>query len=451
LLIFVGREIPDNQGREFIIGFMEAGEAMTGKISNHPLELFITTASSSPVTVSVSAPNATNLYHGDHFTVSKGTVHQLSIPQALRSRATERSRKAIYIVSSQEIVVFGLNQADLSTDGFLGIPLDVLGTRYFVPSFVSYSEKFFQSEILIVGTADSSSLQIKLPSTKGISIRLEGKHYVSSDWINTTINKFETLQLRCRGDLTGTFVLASEKVSVFGGTTVTSVGAGITKDHIEEHIPPVNVWGKRFALSQFPDTNPNFLRFLASEDNTEIVMNNKQTFHLMSGEFHETHFNRFAFISSSKPILSVHYVPSGTCSIFSFFIKDGCHKSDPAMTLIPPIEQSNVFYSFLTPVSSQHLNFSNIFMFLIEHSYEGGLLLDNKPLRRNRLKSIVHSNNLTAGYIQIPPGSHTIEHSSKIVPFGGILYGGIQFESYAFPVGQRFTTITQVYTFGNRT
>lgn len=442
--MLIGRDIPDNQGREFIIGFMEAREAINGEFSTRPLELFITTASLIPVTVSVSAPNATNLYHGDQFTVSKGTVRQLSIPQTLRSRGIERSEKAIHIVSSEEIVVFGLNQADYSTDGFLGIPLDVLGTRYFVPSFVSTSEIFFQSEILIVGTEDRSMLDIKLPSTKGISFRLEGKHYHGGDWINTTINKFETLQLRCRGDLTGTFVLASEKVSVFGGTTVTSIGVGTSKDHIEEQIPPTNVWGKRFALSQFPDTTSNFLRFLASEDNTEIVIYDKETVHLKAGEFHETQFNHFAFISSNKPILTVHYVPSGTCTMFTFFVKDGCHKSDPAMTLIPPIEQSSVFYSFLTPVSSQHSNFSNIFMFVIEHSYEDGILLDNKPLRMSKLKNIVHSNNLTAGYIQIPPGSHIIEHSSKIVPFGGILYGGIHFESYAFPVGQRFATITEV-------
>lgn len=438
---FLGIEIPDNQGKEFIIGFMEADEAHNGKHSELPLKLFITTASPIPVNVSVSAPMVTNLYHGDQFTITKGIVREISLPESLRSQETERSEKGIRIVSSKEIVVFGLNQALLSTDGFLGIPLDVLGTKYLVPSYLSTSKIFYQSAILIIGTVDKSMLYIRLPPSSGVNIRLDGKSYHSGDWINTTINKFETLQLRCRADLTGTFVLASQKVSIFGGTTVTSIGGGRSRDHIEEQIPPVKAWGKRFAISKFPDTNPNVLRFLASEDNTAIVINDKQSIHLKCGEFYETRVNSFSYVSSNKPILSVQYIPSGTCSSD---ITDDCHKGDPAMTLIPPIEQRNIFYSFATPTSSQNKNFTNIFMFVIEDSYENDMLLDNKALGMSKIKNIVNGYNLTTGYIEIPPGSHTIEHSSGIVPFGGILYGGIQYESYAFPVGQRFTTINEV-------
>ncbi|XP_062622357.1 uncharacterized protein LOC134283859 [Saccostrea cucullata] len=419
---------------------MEADEAWVGNVSERPLKLFITTASEVPVNVNVSAPMAKTLYHGNRFTVKKGTIKQISIPKSLRVKGTKLAKKAIHIVSSDEIVVFGINQATYSTDGFLGIPVDVLGTKYFVPSFYSTAQKFYQSAVLVVGTQDNTKLNIKLPMKHKINIHLAGKSYNQGDWINITINKFDTLQLLCHADLTGTLVLSSEKVSVFGGSTVTSIGIGFSRDHIEEQIPPVNVWGKRFAVNPFPDTEPNILRFLASEDNTTVVIDNKNI-HIMAGNFHETHVNRFVFISSNKPILSVQYVPSGTC--IDFFPLPGCHKGDPAMALIPPIEQSNILYSFLTPVSSKNLNFNNIFMFVIEDSHENGLLLDNKHIRRRDFHSIVHRHNLTAGYLQIPPGSHTIQHSSKTLPFGGILYGGIQYESYAFPVGQRFATINK--------
>ncbi|XP_061170004.1 uncharacterized protein LOC133179229 [Saccostrea echinata] len=420
---------------------MEADKALTGYRSGLPLKLFITTASHVPVSVNVSAPMAKTLYPGHQFTVQRGIIKQILIPRTLRLQGTERAQKAIYVLSSQEIVIFGINQADMSTDGFLGIPSDVLGTKYFVPTFSSNAQNFFQSSILIVGTRDGTMLNIRLPSNNNITLHLEGKHYKRNDWINITINKFETLQLLCHTDLSGTFVSSSNKISVFGGSTVTSIGTGWSRDHIEEQIPPVNVWGKSFAINPFPDTNPNILRLLASEDNTTVAITNKQTVHLMNGKFHETHVKSFSYVSSNKPILSVHYVPSGTCN--KDHPKPGCHKGDPAMTLIPPIEQNNIFYSFLTPVSSHNLSFNNIFMFFIEDSYENGLLLDNKGPKQNVIKGVVHSHNLTAGYIQIPPGSHTIEHSSRVVPFGGILYGGIQAESYAFPVGQRFATINE--------
>ena len=140
------------------------------------------------------------------------------------------------------------------------------------------------------------------------------------------------------------------------------------------------------------------------------------------------------FISSNKPILTVQYIPSA----------HGGHNGDPAMTLVPPIEQSNVFYSFLTPKSSQNETFENPFNFLMEGLSYKELILDDKLLRREDFFSVAQINNISTGYIKIPHGSHTLKHSSGVLPLGGILYGGAYHESYAFPVGQRFTPINQV-------
>nr|XP_034302507.1 IgGFc-binding protein isoform X2 [Crassostrea gigas] len=428
-----GKEIPDNMGKDFILGFMEASNAHTGDSSRIPLKLFITTSSLGTVSVSISAPFAKDTYPGENITVTKGVVRQVKLPKSLRVLGTKRSHKAVHINSSDEIVVFGVNGADFSTDGFLGIPVDVLGAQYFVPSFYSNSQRFYKSAIVIVGTKDRTSLQIKIKSTNGGIIILENKRYGNNDWLNTTISRFEVLQLQCRSDLTGTFVQSSQKISVFGGSTVTNIGTGTSRDHIEEQIPPVNVWGKRFAMSPVPHTNPNVIRVLASEDDTMITINNHGIHTLQSGQFYETKVSSADFISSNKPVLTVQYVPSAY---------DG-QNGDPAMTLVPPIEQSNVFYSFLTPKSSQNENFENTFNFLMEGLSYKGLVLDDKLLRREDFFSVAQINNISTGYIKIPHGSHTLRHSSGTLPFGGILYGGAKYESYAFPVGQRFTPINQ--------
>uniref|UniRef100_K1PP14 IgGFc-binding protein n=1 Tax=Magallana gigas TaxID=29159 RepID=K1PP14_MAGGI len=412
---------------------MEASNALTGDSSRIPLKLFITTSSLGTVSVSISAPFAKDTYPGENITVTKGVVRQVKLPKSLRVLGTKRSHKAVHINSSDEIVVFGVNGADFSTDGFLGIPVDVLGAQYFVPSFYSNSQRFYKSAIVIVGTKDRTSLQIKIKSTNGGIIILENKRYGNNDWLNTTISRFEVLQLQCRSDLTGTFVQSSQKISVFGGSTVTNIGTGTSRDHIEEQIPPVNVWGKRFAMSPVPHTNPNVIRVLASEDDTMITINNHGIHTLQSGQFYETKVSSADFISSNKPVLTVQYVPSAY---------DG-QNGDPAMTLVPPIEQSNVFYSFLTPKSSQNENFENTFNFLMEGLSYKGLVLDDKLLRREDFFSVAQINNISTGYIKIPHGSHTLRHSSGTLPFGGILYGGAKYESYAFPVGQRFTPINQ--------
>uniref|UniRef100_A0A8B8D3U4 IgGFc-binding protein-like n=1 Tax=Crassostrea virginica TaxID=6565 RepID=A0A8B8D3U4_CRAVI len=442
LLVFLlpcsGKEIPDNMGKEFIFGFMEASNAPRGVPSDIPLKLFITTPSQASVSVSISAPLAGNLYSGDTITVTKGVIKQVTLPNYLRLQGTERSNKAVHIVSSEEIVVFGINEAFVSTDGFLGIPVDVLGMQYFVPSFFSDNEPFitfFKSAIVITGTQDGTELSIRIITTNNGRVDFDNKIYGNGNWLNTTIDRFESIQLLCRGDLTGTFVQSSQKVSVFGGSTLTNIGSGSSRDHIEEQIPPLNVWGKRFGIYSVPGTNPNLIRVLASEDNTVVSVNNHQVNQtLQHGEFYETHVNAFSFINASKPVLTVQYIPSPTSDD---------QVGDPAMTLVPPIEQSNVLYTFLTPMSSQNRDFENTFMFMLQGSDYRGLTLDGNHLPDKDFCSVAQRNNVTSGYIRIPSGSHTIEYSSGLVPFVGILYGGAHIESYAFPVGQRFTPINQ--------
>ncbi|XP_052673463.1 uncharacterized protein LOC128155678 isoform X1 [Crassostrea angulata] len=432
IVSYLGKEVPDNAGKDFIIGFMEASQSHGGT-SQIPLKVFITTSNLGIVSVSISAPLAKDIYSGENITVSKGVVKEVTLPKSLRVQGTGRFHKAVHIISSDEIVVFGINEAQHSTDGFLGIPIDVLGTEYFVPSFFSVYASFFKSTIVIVGTEEGTTLQIKIKSTNRGEINLESKKYENNDWLNTTISRFEVLQLQCKGDLTGTFVQSSQKISVFGGTTVTNIGEGTSKDHIEEQIPPVNVWGKQFVMSPVPNTSPNFIRVLASEDDTVIRNKNNGIHTLQAGQFYETRVSSADFISSNKPILTVQYIPSAS----------GGRNGDPAMTLVPPIEQSNVFYSFLTPKSSENKNFENTFIFLMEGLSYKELVLDNNPIPQEGFSNVAQINNISIGYITIPHGSHTLKHSSGVLPLGGILYGGAYHESYAFPVGQRFTPINQ--------
>lgn len=105
---FLGREIPDNMGKSFILGFMEASIAQHGNPSNLPLKLFITTSSRVSVTVLITAPLAKTLYRGENITVKKGAVKEVTLPKSLRVLGAGRSNNAVYIVSSDEIVVFGI-------------------------------------------------------------------------------------------------------------------------------------------------------------------------------------------------------------------------------------------------------------------------------------------------------------------------------------------------------
>ncbi|XP_062614916.1 uncharacterized protein LOC134276660 [Saccostrea cucullata] len=427
-------EIPDNQGKEFIIGYMEAN-AFDGQVSKKPVDLFITTSSATPVDVEISTPKYGN--NVEKIIVTPDKVEHVQLRKELRLHGNMRCNNGVLIKGNKEIIVFGLNVADASTDGFMALPVDVLGTKYYVPAYRNNAHfvNYFKTAILVVGVEDNTNLSIKLSVGGNVEVEVDGKKFHDGDWINTTINRFETLHIVTSGDLTGTFILTSSPVSVFGGSTVTTIGSGRSRDHVEEHIPPVNVWGKTFFINPIPNTDDNIFRFLSSQDNTELMVNNNKYVLQKSGYFLETRLQGFSVVTSNKPILSVLYVPSPT---------DRSKSGDPAMALIPPREQFNSFYSFATPVSSRNAEFSTVFVFVIEIKDKNGIVLDGKPVSMSQIKGLVPHDSFSAGYLEIPPGSHTLKHSSVIAKFSGILYGGANKESYCFPVGQRFAQINEV-------
>lgn len=68
----------------------------------------------------------------------KGFVTIAPINSAHRSEGCEKKKKGVYVVASNDVVIY-TNNAELgSTDAFLAIPLDEFGTEYFVPSMAAY-------------------------------------------------------------------------------------------------------------------------------------------------------------------------------------------------------------------------------------------------------------------------------------------------------------------------
>ena len=52
---------------------------------------------------------------------------------AVELRGSVKSDKAVHVTSDVEIVVYGIFAEKKSTDAFLALPTDVLGTEYFTP------------------------------------------------------------------------------------------------------------------------------------------------------------------------------------------------------------------------------------------------------------------------------------------------------------------------------
>jgi CUB/sushi domain-containing protein len=139
-------------------------------------------------------------------------------------------------------------------------------------------------------------------------------------------------------------------------------------------------------------------------------------------------------IVASKPIMVAQFVLSQQSS---------SEESDPAMMIIPPVEQYGADYTFTTPKYSRG-SYSNYFMFIVQDSQKSGLLVDGKRFPSNTKYNKISGTSLVGGYISVSEGTHTIRHTSPIAIFGGFLYGQAKYETYGFTTGMRTAKVNAV-------
>ena len=411
--------------------------------ADFPMELFVTTDNPHAVTVHVNGPYANTTHKlRQTFTVTKGQVQLITVHQDYRLHQTELSSKGISINANHDIMVYGINKEKYSDDGFLALPTDAIGMEYYT---ASYSPAYYWTVMLVVGVHNQTQVSIRLADNANVTVTYAGKTYHGNDWINVTINKFDTFEIHSVGDLTGSYILANNSVSVLSGNRKTTVGdKGGSRDHLVEQLLPVQSWGKNFALIPLPSrTTGDEYRFIACQDNTTIIANatigtkhiQNVTLIQKAGQFVQLHYtsNTYAHVTSDKPIMVMQYADTqhGKGDL-----------ADPAMITVTPIEQYAADYTFTTPRYSLG-NYSNYFSFVINRSRKGGLRIDGHPIGNAHYHGIPGTH-LVAGYVKISVGTHTVSHTNPKTVFGGFLFGRAKLESYGFPVGLLLAPINNV-------
>ena len=416
-------------GKEFIVGFME-------NLGSSNLELFVTTPNYDPVQVTISTPKYSALGLPTTFTVRHGMVKHIKVESSLMMIGTRRDSKAVHISADDEIVVYGANRMDASTDAFLGIPTDILGNEYYTVSFSVYSRS--SSQILIIGASDSITVNIKLPDILGSNyVEFNGVPYSQGQTINVVLDHFDTFQITSLGDLTGTHVQSNKPVAVFSGNQCARVGPGYC-DHLVEMLMPVDTWGKTFATVPIPDrTIGDVFRFIANEPYTTVNIKGgiSDSFTITKpGGIVERFIpsNAYCLIEANKAIMTVQFVQGHTST---------SDLTDPSMMIVQPLGGYSNIFTFST-LSRPSGDFINYFALIIRSSNKDGLMIDGSPL--STTFHTIPGSDFVGGYIRIPSGVHTVYHQSPIALFAGYIYGRQRIESYAFPIGTRLAPINMV-------
>lgn len=415
------QKIKNPVGNEFWLCFMRNYKDPDNANPSHELflELFITGEQDANVNIEIDGIG----YRTSVF-VPKNTVKNVRIPSEAQVRSNQViERLAVHITSDSPVSVYGLNRRFQTTDTYLAFPVEVLGMEYRVMCY--HVSEGLMPEFSIVATENNTDVTI-VPtfdtdrSLKGIPI-------------NIRLNRGDVYQVASkfiRGsncDLTGSYIKANKKISVFAGHQCAYVPPTIIAcNHLVEQMPPISSWGKHFYLGVLYPRNAYTFRVLANEAGTKIFVNSRLVRVLSAGQFFDSTLSREVQITSNKPILVAQ---------FSHGYRYGDSIGDPMMLLVSPTQQFLKKYRFATPVNGFWRHMINV---IVPTLGIKSMRLNGIPIDSSMFKTLGISR-YSIAYIQVPFGTHSIEGD---LPFGmysyGFGYDRDAFDAYGTMAGQSF-------------
>ena len=416
-LSFEPQSVVDSAGREFWLTFPTNLGLAEG---NSELALFI--SARVHTTGSVTIPG---LKFSKAFTVQPGQTTKVTLPREvdLGFFSDRVTRKGVHVVADDDVTVYGMSRAPESSDAFLALPIELLGTEHIVLAYQNLEitpqvqETFPGTEFALVATEDDTVVTITPSVTTGV-------HQAGSPYA-VELDQGETYLLQNFGlepaDLSGTILLSNQPIAVFGGHAAANVPApplGFA-DHLVEQLPPVESWGQEFLTVPFAGRNGDTLHILAASDGTEVSINGALVATLNRGELHEQVLPEASQIAATAPVLVAQYAHSAQF--------DDTH-SDPFMMLVQPLGQVKSDYTVFVGSLGIEENYLNL---VVPEHAAGAIRLNEQFVPADEFTPI-GATGYAAATLAVAAGSYDL---SAPVPFAAYVYGFGLDQSYGYPAG----------------
>lgn len=415
-------------GNEFWVGFMENNRSELATDTG----VIVITANEPSEGVIQYAGNVVsfNIQSGQQF------FHRITSFDILHRTSGQVENKGVHILSSGNISVYAFNDRFRSADGTVVLPVSTLGKDYYITSHFELGKEDVnfnpninnESILLIIGVEDDTDIEITpKANTPG---RPKDAPYVIK------LNKGQSYQLKAREDLTGSRVRVigsdineCKKIAVFGGNKSTAVGeCGGGNDHLFQQAYPVNTWGNEFLHVPYSGRNSGeIVKVLASEDNTNVIIDGVSKGTINAGEFIQLDFShtQAASINGSKRISVTSFAKSMDCNQPSL----GANMGDPFMITYSPNQQmlqEIIFNAIALPSIDAH--FVNI---ITKSSFRTQTILDGQNIG---IQFTVFPFNPEYSYarIKIDAGVHSLENPNGFIAYA---YGFGNIVSYGYAVG----------------
>jgi gliding motility-associated-like protein len=364
--------------------------------------------------------NVSALYssYSQDFTVNPGVATVLTVPKFLCLQQG-KTNKGIHVVTDHPVSVACINFSDLplSTDGYLALPSESLGTDYYIMSY--YGDSYSGLGMLgVIATHDGTHVTIYNMATGQTD--------------NIILGRGEAYQADAiSNDITGSRIQSDYPVAVFGSNANSTIpptcNAG---DCIIEQMMPTQTWGKEFFTVSLGgrQTDIDLFRILAKDNFTTIKINGTQVATINGSEFYETELSGKNIIEASKPVTVMQYAKSADCA-------GSNGRGDPFMMLVPPKQQYAM--QFRMGVVPIFLHYVNIVASpnALGNIYEDGALI---PVS---LFSEIGSSGYYGAQVAITTESHSFTGAA---PFEVWSYGWAGYNSYGYPMGGSLSPLANV-------
>ena len=348
---------------------------------------------------------------------------QYKLSTSFRMQGINTGKKGVEVNATEDITVFCLNHVPYTSDGYLALPTNALGTVYVVASYKPHGLASFG----IISVNNETNIRITL-NTIG-TITYHGISYSKGSSFSITLEKLETFHISHSYDLSGTIITANKPVSVISGDTCADVGAGAC-DHLAAFLLPAKNWGKEFVVATTGRMNKrvgDIFRVFAYENNTIVRRADRESV-LSTGEFTEIDLaggDLASSINCSKPCQVVQYVKG--------YRTDIGYYADTSMLVLPSVKQFLSYYHVVLFTKSAFTR--HYITLLIKNCCNNGLIMNGTAMNGLHWETI-NGTDYTWTVVNVSGfDSVTIFHTSPEKSFGLLVFGEGEHVSYGYPGG----------------
>jgi len=422
---------PVSEGDDFWVSFMWQPQEYRFGVFPKSKIMTIVAAGENDADVTVENPN-TNWSSTQHLVAGSSVTFTVPTDMAISTASCTPRNAGFHVSSTAPISLFSSNYQEASHDIATILPTSTLRGRYIVQDYPGFKGAM----IMMLATEDSTVLTMQPPCPSS------GGSYAVGQTLSVTLQAGQTYQMWASGSnsFSGMEIVSNGKpFALFQGSTEAQVPQGYAyADHIYDQAMPVETWGLDYVLVPTAvRTGGDRVRVTAAGNGCVLTLDGTVIATLQKGQTHEFHL-------PSGPAKRLLCSQPASVGLYVSGRNYGGTPGDPAMVMLPPVEQGvchSSFYAINTVLTHHH--YANI---VTRTENVAGMMLDSVDI-----SSQFTPMDTLYSYAKVPlaQGVHSIDNTQGT--FIAHFYGLGADESYAYVAGMSARKLTRQLLVDGRT